>query len=63
MKSANLQLLMLTIIFNFQAIVEQFSYTPFAMVSFFFGISILEMKSFKEACEEVRVKFFPTYQV
>ncbi|XP_044731502.1 PXMP2/4 family protein 4-like [Chrysoperla carnea] len=46
-----------------KAIVEQFSYTPFAMVSFFFGISILEMKSFREACEEVRVKFFPTYQI
>jgi protein Mpv17 len=47
----------------FQAVVEQFSYGPFAMVSFFFGMSLLEGKSCNESADEVRAKFWPTLQV
>jgi hypothetical protein len=43
--------------------VEQFSYGPFAMVSFFFGMSLLEGKSSNEGANEVRAKFWPTLQV
>jgi hypothetical protein len=43
--------------------VEQFSYGPFAMVSFFFGMSLLEGKSCDEGANEVRAKFWPTLQV
>lgn len=42
---------------------EQFSYGPFAMVSFFFGMSLLEGKSCSEGSNEVRAKFWPTMQV
>lgn len=47
----------------FQAVVEQVSYTPFAMVSFYFGMSLLEGKSIEMAKQEVYNKFLPTYQV
>jgi len=47
----------------FQALVEQFSYSPFAMASFFFGMSLLQGKSFSESAHEVRTKFWPTLQV
>jgi protein Mpv17 len=47
----------------FQALVEQISYTPFAMVCFFFIMTLLEGKQIGEASAEVKVKFFPTYQV
>lgn len=42
---------------------EQFSYGPFAMVSFFFGMSLLEGKSCNEGANEVRAKFWKTMQV
>jgi len=47
----------------FQALVEQISYTPFAMVCFFFIMTLLEGKTIREASSEVRVKFLPTYKV
>lgn len=47
----------------FQAIVEQFTYTPFAMVSFYFGMTLLEGKTIEDGKNEVIVKFLPTYQV
>lgn len=47
----------------FQALVEQFSYAPFAVASFFFGMSLLQGKSFSESAHEVRRKFWPTMQV
>jgi protein Mpv17 len=47
----------------FQAVVEQFSYGPFAIVSFFFGMSLLEGKSSAEAANEVAAKFWPTLRV
>lgn len=46
-----------------KALVEQISYTPFAMVCFFFIMTLLEGKTIGEASSEVRVKFLPTYQV
>lgn len=46
-----------------KAVIEQFSYGPFAMVSFFFGMSLLEGKSCNEGANEVKAKFWPTFQV
>ncbi|CAH2237823.1 jg21453 [Pararge aegeria aegeria] len=43
--------------------VETITYTPFAMCSFYFGMSLLEQKSFDEAVTEVQTKFWPTYKV
>ncbi|XP_072944065.1 PXMP2/4 family protein 4-like [Epargyreus clarus] len=43
--------------------VETITYTPFAMCSFYFGMSLLEMKTVDEAIAEVRAKFLPTYKV
>ncbi|EDS38211.1 conserved hypothetical protein [Culex quinquefasciatus] len=45
------------------AIVEQFSYGPLAGTSFFFGMSLLEQKTTKEAVQEVKDKFPDTYKV
>ncbi|XP_050667128.1 mpv17-like protein [Leptidea sinapis] len=42
---------------------ETISYTPFAMCSFYFGMSLLELKPFHEAVAEVNAKFWPTYKV
>lgn len=49
--------------FSFQTFVETITYTPFAMCSFYFGMSILEMKPLNEAMAEVKSKFLPTYKV
>ncbi|XP_065200818.1 PXMP2/4 family protein 4-like isoform X2 [Planococcus citri] len=46
-----------------KAVVEQVSYTPFAMVSFYTGMSLLEGKTLEGAKEEVQAKFLPTYKV
>ncbi|EAT47266.1 AAEL001601-PA [Aedes aegypti] len=46
-----------------KAVVEQFSYGPFAGTSFFFGMSLLEQKSVDEAMDEVKKKFPDTYKV
>lgn len=43
--------------------VETITYTPFAMCSFYFGMSLLESKPFNEAIAEVEAKFLPTYKV
>ncbi|KAF9418447.1 hypothetical protein HW555_004735 [Spodoptera exigua] len=43
--------------------VETITYTPFAMCSFYFGMSLLESKPFHEAIAEVEAKFLPTYKV
>ncbi|XP_045491679.1 mpv17-like protein [Colias croceus] len=42
---------------------ETVTYTPFAMCSFYFGMSLLESKTFDEAVDEVKAKFWPTYKV
>lgn len=49
--------------FILQALVEQVTYGPFAMVSFFFGMSLLEGKSVETAKDQVEAKFWPTFQV
>ncbi|XP_069672625.1 mpv17-like protein [Periplaneta americana] len=46
-----------------KAFVEQFTYGPFSNVSFFYVMSLLEGKSFGGAANEVKAKFWPTYQV
>lgn len=47
----------------YKALLEQASYTPLAMTCFYFGMSILENKTVDEAVNEVKTKFWPTYQV
>ncbi|OWR45031.1 mpv17-like protein 2 [Danaus plexippus] len=42
---------------------ETITYTPFAMCSFYFGMSLLESKPLHEAIAEVQNKFWPTYRV
>ncbi|CAK1552039.1 unnamed protein product [Leptosia nina] len=42
---------------------ETITYTPFAMCSFYFGMSLLEGNAFDEAVAEVKAKFWPTYKV
>lgn len=46
-----------------QALVEQVSYTPSAMICFYFFMTLLEGGTLDEACEEVKAKFLPTYKV
>ncbi|CAL1676740.1 unnamed protein product [Lasius platythorax] len=46
-----------------KALVEQVTYSPAAMCSFFFGMSFLELKPVSECIEEVKIKFWPTYKV
>ncbi|XP_063705771.1 uncharacterized protein LOC134834895 isoform X2 [Culicoides brevitarsis] len=46
-----------------KVVVEQLSYTPFAMTCFYFGMSLMEGSTAREAVGEVASKFLPTYQV
>ncbi|CAO1382397.1 unnamed protein product [Diamesa serratosioi] len=46
-----------------KALVEQISYGPMAGVSFFTLMTLMEGKSFREACNEVGDKFPQTYKV
>nr|CAD7394258.1 unnamed protein product [Timema cristinae] len=46
-----------------QALVEQTTFGPAMMSSFFFGMSLLEGNSVEMAAAELRVKFFPTFKV
>nr|CAD7567566.1 unnamed protein product [Timema californicum] len=45
------------------ALVEQTTFGPAMMSSFFFGMSLLEGNSVGAAAAELRVKFFPTFKV
>lgn len=45
-----------------QGLLEQVSYTPAAMTSFYFLMSLLEGRTVNEAIEEVKNKFIPTYK-
>lgn len=47
----------------FKGLFEQISYTPAAMTSFFFFMSLLEGKTIDEGINEVKSKFLPTYKV
>lgn len=42
---------------------EQFTYGPFSIVSFYFGMNILEGKSVEDAWLEVKHKFLQTWKV
>ncbi|KAI4460893.1 peroxisomal membrane protein 2 pxmp2 mpv17 [Holotrichia oblita] len=46
-----------------KAVVEQLTYGPMAMSCFFFAMNYLKTNSIEEATEEVKHKFWPTYQV
>ncbi|KAI5717068.1 hypothetical protein M8J76_017055 [Diaphorina citri] len=46
-----------------KALVEQVTYTPFAMISFYFGMTLLEGKTVDDGLHEVSHKFWPTYQI
>lgn len=46
-----------------KAFTEQAAYDPFAIVFFFYGMSILERKSQRQAAEEAQHKFWETYKV
>lgn len=50
-------------IFTLQAIVEQLTYGPAALICFFFGMNLLQNKSFQEAKQEVELKLLPTWKV
>lgn len=46
-----------------QALLEQVSYTPAAMTSFYFLMTLLEGRSIDDSINEVKNKFLPTYKV
>lgn len=46
-----------------QGLLEQVTYTPAAMTSFYFLMSLMEGRSVNEAIDEVKSKFVPTYKV
>jgi protein Mpv17 len=46
-----------------QAVVEQFSYGPFAMASFFFFMTLLDGGTIEDAKKEVQQKFISTWKV
>ncbi|XP_031634658.1 mpv17-like protein [Contarinia nasturtii] len=45
-----------------KGLLEQISYTPIAMTSFYFLMSLLEGKSIEGGVDEVKSKFWPTYK-
>ncbi|KAK4020234.1 hypothetical protein OUZ56_002228 [Daphnia magna] len=47
----------------FKALLEQFTYGPFSIVTFYFGMNLLEGKSSKDAWQEVQNKFLPTWKM
>lgn len=49
--------------YDTQAVVEQLTYGPAALASFYFGMSLLEGKSVEQAMEELKLKFLPSYKV
>lgn len=46
-----------------KSLVEQVSYTPFGMVSFYIGMNLLEGKSIQDGLNEIDEKFWATYRV
>lgn len=46
-----------------KALVEQVTYTPFGMVSFYMGMNLLQGNTVQDGVEEIHEKFWPTYQV
>lgn len=45
-----------------KGLLEQFSYTPAAMTSFYFLMSLLEGRTIEQGVNEVKTKFWPTYK-
>lgn len=46
-----------------KALIEQVTYGPFAISSFFLGMSLLEGKSIHQGVDEIKEKFLPTWKV
>ena len=46
-----------------KAFIEQFTYGPFSIITFYFGMNILEDNGTAKATEEVKNKFLPTWKV
>lgn len=46
-----------------KVVIEQLSYTPFAMTCFYFGMSLMEGNTLRDSFGEVASKFVPTYKV
>lgn len=46
-----------------KTILEQITYTPLVISSFFFGMSLMEGKDVRKSMKEVSAKFLPTYHV
>ncbi|XP_063222640.1 mpv17-like protein isoform X2 [Bacillus rossius redtenbacheri] len=46
-----------------KVLLEQVTYTPFAIASFYCGMTLLEGQGWDAAVSEVRAKFLPTYKV
>lgn len=46
-----------------KGLLEQVSYTPAAMTSFYFLMTLLEGRSIDDGINEVKSKFWPTYKV
>ncbi|KAL5276318.1 hypothetical protein ACFFRR_001889 [Megaselia abdita] len=47
----------------YKAVLDQMAYGPFAVTSFYLLMTLMESKTWDEACTEVKNKFFPTYKV
>jgi len=45
-----------------KAFIEQFTQGPFTIVSFYFGMNLLEGNGTSKAVEEAKTKFFPTWK-
>lgn len=46
-----------------RTVLEQLTYGPGTTAIFFFMVSLMEKKTIEESKQEVREKFWPTYQV
>lgn len=46
-----------------RAVIDQITYSPAALAFFFFGMSVMEMKPYKECVDEVKAKFWKTYKL
>lgn len=47
----------------YKAVLDQLTYGPFAVTSFYVVMTLMENKTWDEACAEVKSKFLPTYKV
>ena len=47
----------------FKALLDQITYGPFSICTFYWGMSVLEGKNMADACDEVSKKLVPTWKV